>query len=66
MVDILETVRDRAKRTKIWDPYGTVYQVYTHFTKKLSPLPVLMLQQEVAVISETVRDKVKRTKIWDP
>ena len=33
VVDISETVTDRAKRTKIWDPQGIVEQVDVGFGK---------------------------------
>ena len=61
---ISETVRDRAKRMKIWYPWGILHLVNMsgYFLEKVALAAILEFRKN----SETVRDRAKRMKIWYP
>ncbi len=62
MARISLTVRDRAKRTKIWDHqvnFRCTWHIFFHFFYPKAP------KHKMARISLTVTDRAKRTKFWD-
>ena len=64
---ITVTVRDRAKRTKIWnhkDYKSQITNIFKNskFYKQNSKWPPALTKNAISVI---VRDRAKRTKIWD-
>ena len=62
----METIRDRVKRTKIWDHKGYKSQIRNIFKKsKFKKKNIKMAALTKNAISVTVRDKAKRAKIWD-
>ena len=59
-------VRDRAKRTKIWDHKGDKNLITNLFKKsKFDKKKIKMAVLTKNAISVTVRDRAKQTKIWD-
>ena len=62
---ILVKVRDRAKRTKIWDHKGCKSQIRNIFKNSNFYKKFKMAALTKNAISVTVIDRAKRTKIWD-